>query len=88
MACVSFLAKICWFGVLENVARYVGEAEYRAVAQEVTEIMWLKSLFSELGYPLAHVPILWCDNLAAKNIAENLVFHSRTMHIEIDVHFI
>ena len=70
------------------VARSVGEAEYRVVAQGVTEIMWLKSLFSELGYPLAHVPILWCDNLAAKSIVENLVFHSRTKHIEIDVHFV
>ena len=27
------------------VARFVGEAEYRAVAQRVTEIMWLKSVF-------------------------------------------
>ena len=56
--------------------------------QGITEILWLKSLFSEIGYPCGHVPILWCDNLASKNIAENLVFHSRTKHIEIDVHFV
>jgi len=70
------------------VARSVGEANYQAMAQGVTEVMWLKSLFTELGYSLSHVPVLWCDNLATKSIAENSVFHSRTKHIEINVHFV
>ena len=54
----------------------------------MTEILWLKSLFSELGYNSGSKPIVWRDNLAAKSIAENPVFHSRTKHIEIDVHFV
>ena len=71
------------------VARFVGEAEYRAVVQGVTEILWLKSLFFELGYPCAKIPVIWSDNLAAaKSIDENPVFHSRTKDIEIDVHFV
>lgn len=70
------------------VARSVGEAEYRVVAQGVAEILWLKSLLSKLGYPCEKTPILWCDNLAAKSMAENPIFHSRTKHIEIDVHFV
>ena len=49
----------------------MGEPEYWAMAQGVTEIMWLKSLFTELGYSLSHTPVLWCDNLAAKSIEEN-----------------
>ena len=32
------------------VAQSVGETEYRAIAQGVNEILWLKSLFAELGY--------------------------------------
>ena len=70
------------------VARSIVEAEYRVVAQGVTKILWLKSLLLELGYPCEKIPILWCDNLAAKSMAENPVFHSRTKHIEIDVHFV
>ena len=50
--------------------------------------MWLVSLFSELGFKSRHTPIIWGDNMAAKSIAENPVFHSCTKHFEIDLHFI
>ena len=32
-------------------------------------------------------PILWSDKLGAKSLACNSVFHARTKHIELDVHF-
>ena len=32
--------------------------------------------------------VIWCDNVSAKELAYNSVFHSRTKHIEIDLHFI
>ncbi|XP_052208544.1 uncharacterized mitochondrial protein AtMg00810-like [Diospyros lotus] len=70
------------------VARSIGEAKYRAIAQGFTKILWLKSLFSELGYPCSKVPIIWSDNMATMSIAENLVFHSRTKDIKIDVYFV
>ncbi|KAL6311912.1 hypothetical protein AAG906_025842 [Vitis piasezkii] len=31
---------------------------------------------------------LWCDNTRSKQLTSNSIFHSRTKHIEIDVHFI
>lgn len=70
------------------VARSIGEVEYRAIVQGVTEVLRLKSIFSELGYSCVHTPIIWSDNLATKSMVENLVFHSRTKHIEIDIHFV
>ena len=32
--------------------------------------------------------MLWSDNLGAQALACNLVYHARTKHIELDVHFI
>ena len=51
--------------------------------------MWLQSLFAEMGMPkLVVVPVIWCDNIGANSLASNPVFHARTKHIEVDVHFI
>lgn len=64
------------------VARSSTESEYRA------EIIWLQQLLSEIGISSLTPPILWCDNLSAGALAVNPVFHARTKHIEIDIHFV
>ncbi|KAL5757179.1 hypothetical protein ACOSQ2_021925 [Xanthoceras sorbifolium] len=51
-------------------------------------MVWMTSLLSELGLQSARVPVLFCDNLSAQSLAYNPVFHARTKHIEIDVHFV
>ena len=49
---------------------------------------WLESLFSELNIKIEATPIIWCDNTGAKALSANPVFHYRTKHIEVDIHFI
>jgi len=70
------------------VARSTAEAEFRAMASGICELMWLRILLSELhlycGSPLQ----LYCDNQAAINMVNNPVHHDRTKHVEIDRHFI
>lgn len=70
------------------VARSSTESEYRALAQATSEIIWLQQLLQEIDSPCATAPILWCDNMSAAALATNPVFHARTKHIEIDVHFV
>lgn len=70
------------------VSRSTTESEYRASADLAAEIAWIKSLPHEVKFPLPRLPILWCDNLSAKALASNPVMHTRSKHIEVDIHFI
>jgi hypothetical protein len=70
------------------VARSSAEAEYRAMAHGVCELLWIQTLLRDLGLSDSGPMKLYCDNKAAINIAHNPVQHDRTKHIEIDRHFI
>jgi hypothetical protein len=70
------------------VARSTAEAEYRAMALGVSELLWLKALLVELKMDQGIHMKLWCDNKSAISIANNPVQHDRTKHIEIDRFFI
>ena len=48
----------------------------------------MQALFQELCVPKPTIPLLWYDNINAYHMAKNPVFHARTKHIEIDLHFI
>ncbi|PKI54545.1 hypothetical protein CRG98_025059 [Punica granatum] len=71
-----------------TVSRSSAEAEYRAMAATVSEVIWLRGLLSSFGVTLFGPTQLYCDNQAALHIAANPVFPERTKHIEIDCHFI
>uniref|UniRef100_A0A803PR46 Reverse transcriptase Ty1/copia-type domain-containing protein n=1 Tax=Cannabis sativa TaxID=3483 RepID=A0A803PR46_CANSA len=70
------------------VARSSMESEYRALAQVTAEVAWIESLLKEIHFVLPSVPVVWCDNMSANALATNPVYHARTKHIELDVHFI
>ncbi|KAM6576564.1 hypothetical protein CsatB_028401 [Cannabis sativa] len=70
------------------VSRSSTESEYRALAHVSAEITWIKSLLKEIKFPLSAVPITWCDNLSASALASNPVYHARTKHIELDIHYV
>ena len=63
------------------IARSYAEAEYRAMAHGVCEMLWLKR-------PIEVPMKLYCDNKGAISIAHNPVQHDRNKHIEIDCRFI
>lgn len=70
------------------VARSSAEAEYRAMANGVCEMLWLKKILEELQIHMDMPMKLYCDNKAAISIRQNPVQHDRTKHVEIDRHFI
>jgi hypothetical protein len=64
------------------------EAEYRAAKEAGKEVIWLRHLLCELGFQQISATTLYCDNQSAIQVASNPVFHAKTKHIEIDVHYI
>lgn len=70
------------------VALSSAEAEFRGIARGLAEILWLRKLLKEVGFPPKDTCELRCDNKAAIGIFETPVQHDRTKHVEVDRHFI
>jgi len=70
------------------VALSSAEAEFRGIAKGITEVLWIKKLITEIGFPPQLPSQLKCDNKAAISISENPIQHDRTKHVEVDRHFI
>ncbi|PHT76401.1 hypothetical protein T459_19923 [Capsicum annuum] len=72
----------------ETISRSITDAEYRSMASAVAEIVWLVGLLDKMNIKVKMPVDLFCDNKAAIQIAENLIFSERTKHIEVDCHFV
>ena len=53
------------------------------MADLTSELVWIKDLLSEFSFTLESPMRLYSDNEPDIHIAENLVFHEHTKHIEI-----
>jgi hypothetical protein len=71
-----------------TVALSSTEAEYRGVAITTCEVIWLQKLLSDLGQLVDAPVVIYCDNISSILLANNLVYHARTKHIEVHYHFI
>ena len=69
------------------VSRSSTEAEYRAIAAVMAELLWLRSLLHELHIPTS-IPRIYSDNLGAVLLSANPVMHSKSKHFGLDLHFV
>ncbi|KAG8476441.1 hypothetical protein CXB51_033363 [Gossypium anomalum] len=70
------------------VSRSTAEAEYRALAHVVTEVVLLESLLSELHVSPSRKSSVWCDNSGAVAVSANLEMRSKFKHVELDLYFV
>ena len=70
-----------------SVALFTAKAEYIVVGACCAQILYIKQTLLDYGVVLEKVPLL-CDNESAVKLANNLVQHSRTKHIDIYHHFL
>ncbi|GKE47323.1 ribonuclease H-like domain-containing protein [Tanacetum coccineum] len=71
-----------------TLSRSSAEAEYRDVANVVSETAWLRNLLRELHSPLQCTTLVYCDNVSVVYMSSNPVQHQCTKHVEIDIHII
>lgn len=70
------------------LSRSSAEANYRAMALTVVEVVYLVGLVQELGMAITLPVPLYLDNLSALQIVANPIFCESTKHIDIDCYFI
>ncbi|GJW85337.1 putative ribonuclease H-like domain-containing protein [Tanacetum coccineum] len=69
------------------VANFTTEAEYVAAANCCGHVLWIQNQMLDYGFNFMNTKI-YIDNESTICIMKNLVFHSKTKHIEIRHHFI
>ena len=80
---------LSWFSKRQTtISRSSVEAEYRGVANVVSETCWIRNLLCELFHTPPKARLVYCDNVNAFYLSTNPVQHQRTKHIEIDIHFV
>ena len=63
------------------------KVDYIAVTEAVKEAIWMRGLLEELGVTQSKV-VVYCDNQSAVHMPKHQVFHERSKHIDIILHFI
>lgn len=80
---------LSWASKLQHsVSLSTAEAEYQALAAAAQEMIFIRTLLSEIGIIFSSSIPLFSDNKACIAIAHNPVSHKYTKHIDVRLHFV
>lgn len=87
---VSFWKNTQFHGVSKNskLLQNIALGRYKSLANTIVEIIWIQTLIKEHSFPLSSAPILWCDSLGANFLTANPIYHFRTKHTDINIHYV
>ncbi|KAK4700455.1 hypothetical protein P7C70_g5791, partial [Phenoliferia sp. Uapishka_3] len=81
-------AVISWLARLQkSLSISTTEAEYMGLSACAMEVVWLRALFSELGFRQPEATLIRGDNMGSISLAKHPTAHQRTKHIAIHYHF-
>ncbi|XP_031258360.1 secreted RxLR effector protein 161-like [Pistacia vera] len=79
---------VSWKSKLQHMVTLSStESEYVALTEAVKEASWLKGLINELGLE-QQTMVINSDSQSAIHLCKNQVFHERTKHVDVRLHFI
>ncbi|KAE8710243.1 Adenylate kinase 4 [Hibiscus syriacus] len=84
VCCVTAFADADWASNVDDRRSISGSC----IADTVAEVVWIKSLLADMGEAVDTAPVVWSDNTSVVAMSANLVFHARSKHIELDIHFV
>ena len=64
------------------------KVEYIVSCSASCEAVWMRKLLSDLFDLQLDATCIYCDNQSCVKLSENLVFHDKSKHIEINYHYI
>jgi len=87
---VSFMAggPISWVSKNLKSADSSCEAEYTAASKNARDVVFIRSVCDDLGFPLKGALAMGVDNTAAIDVAYNLGVTGRNKHFEREIHYI
>ena len=79
---------ISWKAKLQSIVALSSiEAEYIATIEAMKKGLWIKGMINELRINQKAV-VIHCDSQSALHLMKNHVYHGRTKHIDVWMHFI
>lgn len=83
-----FGCTVSWKASLQHVVSFsTTEAKYIAITKAVKEATWLQGLVKELGIQQGPVTV-FCDSQSVIHLTKNQMYHERTKHIDVRLHFV
>ena len=83
------LAAVAWScKKRDTIANSTAEAEYISAWEAAYEIVWLRRILQDLKVDKKEATSLFIDNQSVIKLAKNLVFHSKTKHVDTKYHYI
>jgi hypothetical protein len=87
----SFLANevVRWTSKKQKIAALLStKSKHMALFQTSTKAIWIRRLLASLDKKKENPTIIHLDNQSAIALIENLRFHARNKHIDVQVHFV
>ncbi len=89
VSCFLWSGAVSWSSKKQPiVALSSTKAKYKGATIVACEVVWLQKLLLDLGQSVDAPIVIYCDNISSILLANNIVYHAKTKHIEVHYHFI